>query len=1118
MCTEFHHRFIPALVLASLAGCSGGPGQDQARTVASDTIPAPLFTEVPAERSGMEFTNRIVENNEVNYFVYEYLYNGGGVAIGDLDNDGRPDIYLTGNMVPDRLYLNRGDLHFEDVTARAIPAENGHGWHSGVTLADVNGDGWNDLYVCRAGWYVDPLQRSNLFYLNNGDGTFREAAAEWGIADTTRSTQAAFFDMDKDGDLDLYVLNAPLQRKKKLNNVEVEALVRAHRSPTDRLYRNDGGHFTDVTAQAGVWNMGYGLGLAVSDLDGDGWDDIYVANDYIERDMMYLNQHDGTFKEVVRERTRHISNYGMGCDAADFNNDGLPDIMVLDMVSEDHVRSKKNMGAMSTERFWQSVKAGYHLQYMFNTLQLNNGNGTFSEIAQLAGISKTDWSWAPLFADLDNDGWKDLLITNGYKRDMRDNDYNRKAKEIAQARTPVTPEQVLQLVPSTRIRNYFFRNNGDLTFSNVSQQWGFTAPMNSNGAAFGDLDGDGDLDIVVNNMDSPVSVLENHAVGSAGGHYLRVALDQATTAMAIGAKVRVRTANGEQFAELMPTRGYASSVEPVLHFGIGGNDHVEEVIVTWPDGRISHRRDIAADQVLHIDRSDAATEPAVPGARPLLTEVAAGQAIPFTHRENTYDDFAVQVLLPHKESANGPFLAVADVNGDGNDDVFVGGARGQAGALFLGDGHGFRSSPSHPWNDQAVCEDLGAYFFDADGDADPDLLVVSGSNETDQAPENYQSRLYRNDGHGGFAFDPQGIAPTMTSGQRAAIGDADGDGDLDIFLGGRIIPGRYPAPPRSYLLLNDGAGHFADATQERAPDLAEVGMITDAAFLDYDQDGDQDLVVLGEWMPIRWFNNDRGHFASATGITGLDDLEGWWDRLVPADLDGDGDLDLVCGNIGWNNKFHGTTDHPLELYSADFDNNGRSDIVLAKAQNDVLYPVRGRECSSQQCGMIKDRFPTYDAFAHASITDIYGPEKVRAAQHLLVRHMRSCTIMNDGQGRFRVLDLPNAAQMAPLNGIAVLDIDGDGRQDIIAAGNHWGAEVETIRYDGGTGIVLLGDGQGGFRPLSIRESGLFAWGDVKDLAVVHVGAERQPWIVIANNNDALQMFRPNISGRLLTQR
>ncbi len=1106
---------LPVIPIAVILGACAGSATDKAGSVAvtsTTEVRGPLLRSVPPDSSGVHFTNTLIETDSMNYFNFENMYNGGGIAIGDVNGDGLADLYFTGNQVDDRLYLNKGGLRFEDVTAKALPKDQ-HGWHTGVTMGDANGDGKLDIYVCRGGIWSDPSTRTNRFYQNagndgNGIPVFKERARELGIADTTRSDQAVFFDHDLDGDLDLYVINTSLQGKEQLSPTQVEELLKTRRSPTSRLYRNDGARFTDITEASGLLTYGYALGVSVSDLDGDGRQDIYVANDYVQPDRMYMRNAIGGYTESIQERTRHISNFAMGCDVADYNNDGLVDIAVVDMVSEDHVRSKTNMGGMSSEKFWTAVLAGFHYQYMFNTLQLNNGNGTFSEVGQLAGVSKTDWSWAPLFCDLDNDGWKDLMVTNGYLRDVRDNDYVLQATRMEKEKKQQPLQQALELIPSQRIRNYVFRNNGDLTFQDNSGSWGFTEADNSNGAAYADLDLDGDLDLVINNLEAAASLYENRAVQQGTGHWLRVKLEGAGGASAMGAKVHVRAGGIRQLQELMLTRGFQSSVEPVLHFGLGSASTIDDVHVVWPDGTVSDLTGVKADQVLEVQRSTARRTSAEEEERPMFTEVAEERGLDFKHKEDPYDDMRVEVLLPHDQSRNGPLFGSGDANGDGLPDLFIGGAAGQSGLLYLQRGNGgFALSPYQPWSAQAGSEDMGSLFFDADADGDQDLCIASGSNEVNLPLERFKNRLYLNDGKGVFALSPQALPSMEPSAMRMAAADIDGDKDLDLFVGGRVVPGQYPKAPRSYLLLNDGHGRFTDVTGQQGPALLAPGLVTDAEFMDYDGDQDPDLVVVGEWMPISFYENRAGHFVPANDKCGLNDTEGWWWSLTSGDIDGDGDPDLVCGNLGWNHKFHCSPEHPFHVFWNDFDANGRGDIVLAKEYGPIgLVPVRGRECSSQQCPMIQKKFGTYDAFAYASVEQIYTPELISSSLHLQARHMRSCVLLNQGKGRFTLTDLPNQAQVAPIMGSALFDADGDGKMDLFVAGNHWGAEVETIRYDAGTGLLLLGDGKGGFSPQTIARSGIFAWNNVKDVALLRTGENKEPLIVIANNDDRVQAF------------
>ncbi len=1112
-------RFHPVLPVVLILGSCGTHPDPNGSAQPSNAPHGPLFTSVPADSSHITFNNTITESPDLNYFTYVYAYNGGGVAVGDIDGDGLQDVYFTGNQVGDKLYRNLGGLKFEDITDKAIGPEAHEGWHTGVTMADVNADGMLDIYVCRSGPSHDTLLTANLLFMNNGDGTFAERARDLGVADSSHSTQAAFFDADKDGDLDLYVANHPTGRMHGLSNFTALKAVKEHRAPTDRFYRNDAGHFTDATYSADLQNFDYTLGLSVSDLDQDGWPDIYTGNDFDAPDLMYINRGANastpgrpggvSFSEQLQFRLRHISNFSMGCDVADYNNDGLPDILSLDMTADDHLRNKTNMASMSPQKFWGLVNGGYFFQYMVNTLQLNNGNGTWSEVGQLAGIARTDWSWAPLFADLDNDGWKDVLITNGYLHDVRNNDYTHSTYDKLKSGSDFFG--TLGLIPSTRIRNYLYRNNGDLTFADSSQAWGFTEPINSNGAAYADLDNDGDLDLVINNMEAPASIYRNNATNLfADRHWLRVKPLKGTSA-ALGTKVYARIAGTVQYQELYPERGYESCVEPVLHFGLGKATLVDTLDVQWPDGKRTLLTNVKADQLLTLEQENAnSLVPPIAPPDPVFREVAADVGSKWTQQENPYNDFELEVLLPHKQSELGPMLGTGDANGDGRDDIFVGGPHGQASMLWLQRPDGtFTASPSQPWTTHADQETMGSVFFDADKDGDQDLLMLAGGNEEDLRSPIYTQRLFLNDGKGNYTEASDRLPPIMTSALRAAAADIDGDGDMDLFIGGRTTPAHYPFAPRSYLLLNDGTGHFVDATEQLAPAAMGPGMVTDVKFADLDGDKDPDLLITGEWMNVMWLRNDGGHFTDASTDAGLAATHGWWYSVAVADVNEDGHMDIIAGNLGWNSKFHGTADHPIHVYWADFDDNGRHDIVLAKERDGKQLPVRGRECSSQQCPMILGKFPTYTDYANADLRTIYTPEKLNGALHLQATMFRSTVFISDGKGHFTPQVLPNIAQVAPINAIIPMDVDGDGHMDLVCAGNNWGAEVETARYDAGTGLVLKGDGKGGFAAMTVMHSGFFAWGNVKDMALVRTGADKRPLIVVGNNNGALQAFKPS---------
>ena len=1095
------------LFIFGLFSCGDSGTTAPVKTSGLNSEEVKLFEWVGSGESGIQFNNQITEDGNINYFNFDGVYQGAGVAVGDINNDGLQDVFFAGNMVDEKLYLNKGDLKFEDITQKA-KIQQGREWSTGVTMADVNGDGWLDIYVCNF-LLDDWTLRKNKLYINNGDLTFTESGEQYGIADIGYSISSNFFDYDKDGDLDLYVANQPPNSAKEKVKLKNKKDFRY----TDNLYRNNGnGTFTNVTEAAGITNYSFSLSVTAGDLDKDGWIDLYVACDYEEPDMLYRNNGDGTFSNITDEALRHMSNFSMGADIADINNDGWLDIFTADMVAADNVRLKTNMSGMNPERFWGLANAGYHYQYMFNALQLNNGNGTFSEIAQLSGVSNTDWSWTSVFVDFDNDGYRDLMVTNGIMRDMRNNDFNRKTKEYIaeqkkQGRTKFKHDEILGMAPSLKLSNYIYKNNGDLTFKDMVKTWGFDQKNWSQGGAYADLDNDGDIDLIVNNMNEKAGLYRNTAADQRLGNYLRVKVEgEKGNLFGFGTKVKISYGDGVQIQEITPMRGYMSNSENLAHFGLGDLGSVDEVEVTWTNGQQMVLKDVRVNQLMTVRQSEAAGQAArtAPIAT-LLKEQAKSSGIDFVHKENDYDDYAKEILLPYELSHLGPCIAKADVNGDGLEDFYVGGAAGQAGTLYFQQSGGTFTKPGdQAWAGDRASEDVGALFFDANGDGNLDLYVVSGGNEFDENSPKLQDRLYMNKGKGVFAKST-GLLPKMpVSSSKVAAGDLDADGDLDLFVGGRQVPGKYGFVPRSYVLKND-QGKFFDVTEEVAPELKEPGMVTDAVWMDFDQDQDLDLVVVGEWMPLSFYKNEGGKLSNATEAMGLSNTSGWWNCLTVNDFDGDGDQDLVAGNLGLNIKYKASEAEPFKVYVKDFDDNGSNDVYLGYYDRDgVCYPVRGRQCSSQQLPYIKKEFKTYNAFAHASIEQILGSRAEGAVYHE-AKTFESVYIENR-EGTFVLKKLPNEAQIAPIFGAAAYDWNQDGHLDLLVAGNYYQREVETTRSDAGIGCVLLGDGKGNFKPVPTALAGLKAYKDVRAVNLI-LNDQNKPMVLIANNNAELELYK-----------
>ena len=1109
------------ILLLTLEACQP---KDHASTEEETPSGPVLFSSLPASETGLEFVNDLEEDvmGEYNVLSYEYYFNGGGVGIGDFNNDGLPDLVLTANTSENKLFLNKGNMKFEDVTA-AAGINQGKQWSTGVAVVDINGDGWQDIYICQGGPEVNPNLRRNLLFINNGmeagatAPSFTEKAAEYGLGDSNRSNQAAFFDYDKDGDLDCFVINNAKYFRVVFQAIFEDLKIKKNlEEASSNLYRNDNGKFVKVTEQAGMLRYGYGLGLAITDINEDGWPDVYVANDYSVPDFMYINNGDGTFTDRIKERTKQVSFFGMGCDVADFNNDGFVDIAVVDMAADDHIRDKTLMESMNVDGFWYFInQLGYQYAYMFNSFQLNNGNGTFSNIAGMAGVLRTDWSWAALLADFDNDGWKDYFVSNGYRRYARDNDFRNEMTRRRDANGGSIPlnmrQEMYDMMPQVKLPNIVYRNNQDLTFSNATKDWGLTEATFSNGAAYADLDNDGDLDLVINNIHQPVSLYRNNAMEQERGNYLRVQLkpENHTTPM-VGTRVTLRLGDQLQFQEWQTSRGYQSTVDATLHFGLGKTSAIDRLEVVWPNGKSQVLENIEANQTLVIDQKEAANGLVQAREMPKTSLQSINPfslGIAFKHTENAFDDFDREGLLPHRQSTLGPKLAVADVNGDQLEDFYVGAAAGQGGTLYIQNPDGsFRKGAFQPWAQlDAASEDMGALFFDADNNGTMDLYVVSGgSGEFEVGDEWLQDRLYIN--FGSERFQKVNALPQMkTSGNVVTAADFDGDGDQDLFIGGAASPGKYPFAERSYLLRNDNK-KFTDVTQDLAPALVNPGMVKDALWTDLNGDKLPDLVVVGEWMPVMLLLNENGKLKDASTELGTSELLGWWQSAQSADLDGDGDQDLVLGNVGLNTKYYVSKEKPLKVFGNDFDENGIVDVVLSKPYKDKFVPARGRQCSSEQMPFIKDKFPTYNDYANASVEEVYGKENLKEGVELTATTFASMVLLQGEDGKFEAHKLPMMAQLSPVNAIIAEDFDGDGHPDLLIAGNNFDTEVETPRYDAGNGLFLRGDGQGAFEPVPGYLTGLFAGGNAKDMVLIALAGNRGRLLLVANNNAPLHAF------------
>ena len=1102
-------RFLFVLTLCCLSACNTPVSES---TNASNGPATTKFVLHKPADCGLNFVPTITEDYRYNFSMDPYIYNGGGVAVLDVNNDGLQDLFFTARLQGCQLYLNKGNLKFENISEKSGVSKHG-GLKTGVTVVDINADGWQDLYVCRT--WLEPLpDRRNLLLINNHDGTFTEQAAAYGLDDISASQQGNFFDYDCDGDLDLYLMNHPVDWR----SITVTDFQPTPQCPTarcqaprdqyesDRLFQNDGkGKFTDVSQKAGIWNRAFGLSVLTSDFNDDGFPDVFVGNDFIMPDFLYINNQHGGFTDQADSYFRHTSNHSMGADVADLNNDGLQDLVVLDMLAEDWQRRRKLMSTMILDRYKLLEEKGYGRQMMRNTLQLNNGNNTYSEVGCQAGMEATDWSWSPLVADYDNDGNRDLFIANGILRDMNDADFFLYTADSINRTGGINPqrfdkfEKFAGMMPSNPVHPYMYQNTGTFPMQDVSQSWGFTQKGFSNGAAYADLDNDGDLDLITNNMNAAPSLYENTAAQLKTKHWLQIKCKgTAQNPFGLGAKVEVFAGGKSIFSqEILNVRGYYSSVEPILQVGLGETTQIDKVEIAWMEGKVETILNVPIDQRLVVDITNAKQgkrSKAKPTEQALFEPFALN--LQFKHQENVFEDFNRERLLPYRYSTLGPCMAIGDLNGDKTDDLFIGGASGQAGAIWLQKGGKMVRIGQNALETDAQYEDTGAVLFDADGDQDLDLYVVSGGNEAAAGNSVYQDRLYLNDGKGNLTRAQDALPTETNSGAAIQAFDYDQDGDLDLFVGGSIIPGYYPKAPQSVVLQNN-KGKFTDVTAAVAPELANIGMVTDLAFADLNQDGKSELIVCGSWMPVSIFQYENGKFSNKTEDWGLQNSTGWWNCMVIADLNKDGKPDLALGNEGLNIRFHANSSHPLRMYANDFDHNGTMDPVIAMASGDQYFPIAQRNDMAQQMpSLINKKYNRYGLYAKAEVTTILPEKERNAGIQLEVQNLASGWFEQQN-GKFVFHAFPQETQVAPIKAMATEDYNKDGWMDLLSVGNRYGNEVETGRLDAFNGALMLGSAASLY-VMPNRISGFWASHEARKLGIMQIQGKKV-WIV-ANCN------------------
>ncbi len=1090
---------IVLLIIIICVGCTKDQPQNKSKIG---------FEKIPSTKSGLQFSNDLDENNLKSPFNYINVYTGGGVAVGDINNDGLQDIYLTANMSSSKLYLNKGNMQFEDISKSSGTMTEG--WTSGVTMADVNNDGWMDIYVCRS-YHDAPEDRMNLLFINNKNGTFSEMAKQYGVNDENYSIGASFFDYDKDGDLDLIVANHPRFRNIPMQ-IHYDNWIKPVKKFSNRLFRNDGDTFTDVSEEAGVLSYGFSLAVLTTDFDVDGWSDIIITVDHEEPDIFFKNNGDGTFTNVLNTVTNQTSRSSMGIDAGDINHDIYPDVFVAEMLSEDHYREKIGMSMQTVKRFQFIVDTMRYKYYqMHNFLYLNNGNETFSEIAQMAGVHKSDWSWASFFFDFDNDGWQDLFISNGLYKDIFNNDRMKILDSLMMtfngdlAKMNHAAEEYSRNSPQSKVENYLFKNNGDLTFSKYANQAGLTDKTISTGAAYADLDNDGDQDLIVCNLGDEVLLYKNNS--NPENNFLRVTFNHDPNMVSYGSKVNIYYGDDFQSRELLATRGFISGCEPIVHFGTGKVASLDKVEIVWPDGKMQVLNNVKTGATIKADYKNADKTFSYPKTKSIVKELTPQETgITYTQKENEYFDYDDQVLLPHKLSEYGPFTAIGDVNKDGLDDIYIGSPHEQAGVMYVQQSDGkFKSVNQTVFDADKNQEDGHSLFFDADADGDLDLAVTSTGYEFAENDPIYQPRLYLNDGKGNFSKSKSAFPDFHFSSSCIKAVDFDQDGDQDVFIGGRLTPKKYPLTGNSGFFVNDGKGKFTEMTESVCPELKHFGMIRDAMWTDINNDEKVDLIVLGEWTPISfWIQND-GKLENKTNDYFDKPLTGWWNCIEKVDVDNNGFDDYIIGNLGLNYKYHASEEKPFVVYAKDFDQSGSCDIVLGAYYGDVMYPIRGRSCSSEQIPDIKKKFPTFEEYAKADIKGVYGEELNTAVKYEAVQ-FASIILYQDEAGKYSVNVLPNEAQIAPVNGIVAIDVNNDNLKDLIIAGNLFQSEIETGRADSGTGKILLNMGDKKFKALPVHESGLYLNDDVKSLKLIGLGSDKKPTLLVGNNKKECQLI------------